>query len=203
MDLGSMGGIDREAPDAEEQITATVVRMARGFGAIEACPRPVIAAINGHALGGGCELTLCCDYRFMVEDGRSRIGQTETALGIIPGAGGTQRLPRLIGKARAMPLLLESKRLSAREAEEIGLVTKAVAPEELDSEVHRLAERFARSATLALAMTKDAVNRGLELPFEEAMKVEAGNFARTSLSEDAVIGIVSFLSKQEPEFKGR
>jgi enoyl-CoA hydratase len=202
-DLGALGGIDRQAADAEDQITLFVERQARGFAAIEECPRPVIAAINGHALGGGCELALCCDYRIMVEDGRSRIGQTETALGIIPGAGGTQRLPRLIGKARAMPLLLESRRLSATEAEQIGLVNKAVAPDAFEPEVRELAARLAKAATLALALAKEAVNRGLELPFEEAMKLEARNFARVSLSEDAVIGIMSFLSKQDPEFKGR
>src|SRR6266481_6878183 len=97
-DLGAMGAIDRSAPGAEDQIAGLIKATAAGFTAIEACPKPVVARINGHALGGGCELTLCCDYRVMVEDGRSRIGQTESALGIIPGAGGTQRLVRLIGK---------------------------------------------------------------------------------------------------------
>jgi hypothetical protein len=90
-DLGAMGGMDRSAAGAEDRIAAMMRESNAGFSAIEACPRPVIARINGHALGGGCELTLCCDYRIMVEDGRSRIGQTESALGIIPGAGGTQR----------------------------------------------------------------------------------------------------------------
>ena len=102
-DLTSMMGIDREAPDATDQIALFMRRMNHHFMAIERCPKPVIAAINGHALGGGSELTLCCDFRVMVEDGRSKIGQTESSLGIIPGAGGTQRLPRLIGKARALP----------------------------------------------------------------------------------------------------
>ena len=103
----------RRSPDAADQVGAFMKRMNDHFSAIERCPKPVIAAINGHALGGGSELTLCCDYRIMVEDGRSRIGQTESALGIIPGAGGTQRLPRLIGKAKAMRYLIESTRLSA------------------------------------------------------------------------------------------
>src|SRR4030088_2118459 len=116
-DLGSLGGMDRSAPDAEERIVATMRESNAGFDAIAACPRPVIARLNGHALGGGCELALCCDYRVMVEDGRSRIGQTESALGIIPGAGGTQRLVRLIGRARALPMLYESTRLSAAAAE--------------------------------------------------------------------------------------
>src|SRR5205807_5476565 len=129
--LGPMATIDRQAVGAEDQITEMVARMARAGDAIEGCPKPVIAAINGHALGGGCELALCCDYRLMVEDGRSKIGQTETALGIIPGFGGSQRLPRLVGKAKALPLLLEGRRLSAGEAQEIGLVDKAVSPESL------------------------------------------------------------------------
>jgi len=100
-DLTMLGSIDRTAPDAVDQIGAFMKRMNGHFSAIERCPKPVIAAINGHALGGGSELTLCCDYRVMVEDGRSRIGQTESALGIIPGAGGTQRLPRLFRVRRA------------------------------------------------------------------------------------------------------
>ncbi len=139
----------------------------------------------------------------MVEDGRSRIGQTESSLGIIPGAGGTQRLVRLIGRARALPLLYESKRLSAKEAEEIGLVNQAVPPEEFEGAVRALAGRLARSATLAIAMIKDAVNRGQDLAIDQALDVEARNFARVSLSEDAVIGVMAFLTKQEPEFKGR
>src|SRR5213080_3533277 len=130
-DLTSLAGVDRQAPDATDQIALFMRRMNHHFSAIERCPKPVIAAINGHALGGGSELALCCDFRIMVEDGRSRIGQTESSLGIIPGAGGTQRLVRLVGKARAYPMLLESRRLSAREAEGIGLVDRAVAPEEL------------------------------------------------------------------------
>ena len=202
-DLTSMGGIDRDAADAEDRIAALTLRLQQGFNAIEACPKPVIARVNGHALGGGCELALCCDYRVMVEDGRSKIGQSESALGIIPGAGGTQRLPRLIGKAKALPMLLESARLSATEAEAAGLVNRAVAPEELDAVVDELAGRLAKAATRALGLIKDAVNRGLETSLEEGLKIEARNFARATLTEDAVIGIVSFLSKQQPEFKGK
>jgi enoyl-CoA hydratase len=202
-DLGSMGGVDRSAPDAEERIFEMMLANGAAFNAIAACPKPVIARVNGHALGGGCELTLCCDYRIMVEDGRSRIGQTESALGIIPGAGGTQRLVRLIGRARALPLLFESARLSASEAAALGLVNRAVASEELDAVVDELAARLARSATLALAMIKDAVNRGQDLPLEEGLAVEARNFARAVLSEDAVTGIVAFFQKAQPEFKGR
>jgi enoyl-CoA hydratase/carnithine racemase len=202
-DLGSMGGVDRSAPDAEERIFEMMLANGAAFNAIAASPKPVIARVNGHALGGGCELTLCCDYRIMVEDGRSRIGQTESALGIIPGAGGTQRLVRLIGRARALPLLFESARLSASEAAALGLVNRAVASEELDAVVDELAARLARSATFALAMIKDAVNRGQDLPLEEGLAIEARNFARAVLSEDAVTGIVAFFQKAQPEFKGR
>jgi enoyl-CoA hydratase/carnithine racemase len=201
-DLTALGSIDRSAADAPEQIAGFMKRMNAHFSAIERCPKPVIAAINGHALGGGSELTLCCDYRIMVEDGRSRIGQTESALGIIPGAGGTQRLPRLIGKARAMRHLIESTRLSAREAEAAGWVDQAVAPDEFHAAVDALAGKLAKSATLAIAMIKDAVRRGYDLPLDEAIEIEAANFARAALSTDAAIGIMSFLSKQEPEFTG-
>ena len=201
-DLTMLGSIDRTAQDAVDQIGSFMKRMNGHFSAIEQCPKPVIAAINGHALGGGSELTLCCDYRVMVEDGRSRIGQTESALGIIPGAGGTQRLPRLIGKAKAMRYLIESTRLSAREAEAVGWVDMAVAPDEFQAAVDGLAGKLAKAATFAIAMIKDAVRRGYDLPLDEALEIEAGNFARAALSTDAAIGIMSFLSKQEPEYTG-
>ena len=201
-DLTSLAGIDREAPDATEQIALFMRRMNHHFDAIERIPKPTIAAINGHALGGGSELTLCCDFRVMVEDGRSRIGQTESSLGIIPGAGGTQRLPRLIGVARAKRFIIESTRLSAREAEDVGWVDRAVSPEEFQQEVDELAGRLAKAATFAIAMIKDAIRRGSGLRLDDALEIESHNFARTALSTDAAIVIMSFLSKQEPEFTG-
>ena len=201
-DLASMATINREAPDAADRIALFMRRMNHHFNSVERCPKPVIAAINGHALGGGSELTLCCDFRIMVEDGRSRIGQTESSLGIIPGAGGTQRLPRLIGRARATRYLIESTRLSAKEAEAVGWVDRAVPPDEFQATVDELAARLARAATLAIAMIKDAVRRGWDLRLDEGLEVESQNFARAALSTDAAIGIMSFLSKQEPEFTG-
>ncbi len=202
-DLSEMGSLDREAPDAEEQVVRLLARSAAGFAAIAACPKPVIARVNGHALGGGCELALCCDYRIMVQDGRTRIGQTEAALGIMPGAGGTQRLPRLIGRARALPLLFEARRLSAVEAEAVGLVNQAVSPQRLDQTVLELAERLARAPTLALGLIKQSLNGGQDLPLAAALELEARHFARAALSQDALVGIVSFFQKQEPEFTGR
>jgi enoyl-CoA hydratase len=201
-DLTMLAGIDREASDATDQVAGLMKRMNAYFSVIESCPKPVVAAINGHALGGGSELTLCCDFRIMVEDGRSRIGQTESALGIIPGAGGTQRLPRLIGRARATRYLIESTRLSAVEAQAVGWIDRAVAPEDFLGAVDELAGRLAKAATFAIAMIKDAVRRGYDLPLDQGLEIEAHNFARAALSTDAAIGIMSFLSKQEPEFTG-
>jgi enoyl-CoA hydratase/carnithine racemase len=201
-DLTSLAGVDREAPDATEQIALFMRRMNHHFNAIERIPKPTIAAINGHALGGGSELALCCDFRVMVEDGRSRIGQTESSLGIMPGAGGTQRLPRLIGEGRAKRYIIEATRLSAKEAEAVGWIDRAVPPEELQQAVDELAARLAKAATFAIAMIKDAIRRGGGLRLDDALEIESQNFARTALSTDAAIGIMSFLSKQEPEFTG-
>lgn len=201
-DLTSLAGVNRDAPDATEQISLFMRRMNHHFNAIERIPQPTIAAINGHALGGGNELCLCCDFRVMVEDGRSRIGQTESSVGIMPGGGGTQRLPRLIGEGRAKRYIIESTRLSAREAEAVGWVDRAVAPEEFDQAVDELAGRLAKAATFAIAMIKDAIRRGSGLRLDDALDIESQNFARTALSTDAAIGIMSFLSKQEPEFSG-
>src|SRR6202521_2102933 len=156
-DLGMLGGIDRTSPEAADQVGAFMKRMNDHFSAIERCPKPVIAAINGHALGGGSELTLCCDYRVMVEDGRSRIGQTESALGIIPGAGGTQRLPRLIGKAKAVRYLIESTRLSAHEAEAAGWVDIAVSPDDFQAAVEALAGNLSKAGTFGITMIKNEV----------------------------------------------
>lgn len=203
-DLMSLGGsIDRSAGDAEERYAQMGMRLNAAFLAIESCPKPVIARINGHALGGGCELSLCCDYRIMADDGRSLIGQTEVNLGIIPGAGGTQRLPRLIGWSRALPMLLEGTRLLAPDALDAGLVNQAVPPERLDAAVNELATRFEGAATLAIALIKDSVRRGTPLPIEQGLEVEARNFAKAVLSEDAVAGITAFLSKEPPKFSGR
>jgi enoyl-CoA hydratase/carnithine racemase len=202
-DLTVLGTIDRSATDAGDQVAAVMKRMNEHYNTIERCPKPVIAAINGHAQGGGSELALCCDFRIMVDDGRSKIGQTESSLGMIPGAGGTQRLPRLIGKAKALRYIIESTRLSAGEAEAVGWVDQAVAPDEFAAAVDQKAARLAKAATFAIAMIKDAVRRGYDLPLDEALEIESRNFARVALSDDAAIGIMSFLAKQEPEYTGR
>lgn len=164
----------------------------------------VIAAINGHALGGGCELALSCDYRIMVDDGKASIGQTEVNLGIIPGAGGTQRLPRLVGPGKALEMMLEGTRVTAPEAERIGLVTQAVKPEGFEAAVKERAEKLAAGAPIAQALIKKAVHEGLgKERIEDALDIELEGFVQSAMSDDAAIGIISFLSKQKPEFTGK
>ncbi|MGH7911721.1 MAG: enoyl-CoA hydratase/isomerase family protein [Candidatus Dormibacteraceae bacterium] len=201
-DLSGMAALDRTSGEAHAQVRELLRENGRGYEAIAACPKPVVAAVGGHALGGGCELALCCDYRVMLDDGHATIGQTETSLGIVPGAGGVQRLVRLIGRARAMPLLLEARRLPAPDALAIGLVDVVAAPQEFEGAWRGLASRLAAGPTRAYALIKDAANRGQDLPLPEALDLEADHFATAVLTDDAAIGIMSFLAKQAPEFTG-
>jgi enoyl-CoA hydratase/carnithine racemase len=204
-DLTALGGADRSDPAAmEKALLETIRKTQAGFTRLEKSPKVVIAAINGHALGGGCELALSCDYRIMVNDGRATIGQTEVNLGIIPGAGGTQRLPRTIGRALALEMMLEGTRIPADKALEIGLVNAAPGPDDFEDAVKAKAEKIAAGAPLAQKLIKQAVNEGLgKETIEEALEVEAQLFAKSAMTEDAVIGVMSFLSKQQPEFTGK
>jgi enoyl-CoA hydratase/carnithine racemase len=204
-DLTALGGADRSDRDAMERgLRDSVGYLQKCFTRLEKSPKIVIAAINGHALGGGCELALACDYRIMVDDGRATIGQTEVNLGIIPGAGGTQRLPRLIGKGRALEMMLEGTRLGAPEAKAVGLVNEAPSAEDFEATVQAKASKLAAGATLAQGLIKKAVNEGAgKENIEDALEVEMKAFVESALSEDAVIGILSFLSKQTPEFTGK
>ncbi len=204
-DIKAMAGggqFDRENPATVERIAQLSRRSQAAFAGIEHFAKPVIAAINGHALGGGCELTLVCDYRFMIDDGRSTIGQTEVGLGLIPGAGGTQRLARLVGRARATELVFEGKRLKAPQAAAIGLITAALPAQGFHDAVLERARSLAKKAPIALRLAKEAMNAGWYRP-DKGFEVEAENFGRVAVTEDAMIGIASFLSKQEPEFKGK
>jgi enoyl-CoA hydratase/carnithine racemase len=204
-DLKVMGEatIDREDPALTEHVAQTSRRSQAAFAEVEHFPKPLIAAVNGHALGGGCELALACDYRLMIDDGRSTIGQTETSVGLIPGAGGTQRMTRLIGPAKAMELIFESVRLKAAEAAAIGLVTAALPAASFEEGVRERAARLATAAPLALRLAKEAITAALERTPAKGYEVEAENFGRAFVTEDAMIGIMSFVSKQRPEFKGK
>jgi enoyl-CoA hydratase len=166
--------------------------------ALQQLPQPVIAAINGTCLGGGCELAMACDIR--IADERSIFGQPEVSLGIIPGAGGTQHLPRLVPLGHAKRLLYTAERIGAREALAIGLVDEVVAAGEALSGATALAERIARNAPLAVATAKRAVNLGLQMGILEAHRLEATLFASLVETEDFAEGIRAFLAKRTPEF---
>jgi len=172
------------------------------FSRIERYPKPVVAAINGYALGGGCELTMACHFRVMVSTEKAKIGCPEVNLGIIPGWGGTQRLPRLIGKTRAMDMLVFGKRINAPEALNIGLINTASQPGELMNDAKDLAHRLAKQAPLAVKAILESVTLGLETTLEEGLKVEGKNLNMVSSSKDAIEGITAFLEKREAQFKG-
>ncbi len=173
------------------------------FNLVEEIPKVTIAAINGYALGGGCELAMCSDLRFAAED--SRIGQPEILLGIIPGAGGTQRLPRLIGTARAKDLIYSGRHVKAEEAMQIGLVDAVFPAEEVYPKAVEAARRFARGPLQALRAAKMAVNWGARGDFRNGVVLERELFADLFSTEDQKIGMRSFLEQGpgKAEFSGK
>jgi len=168
---------------------------------IEHMGKPVIAAINGFALGGGCELAMACTIRIAADT--AKLGQPEINLGIIPGYAGTQRLARLVGRGRALELLLTGDHISAQEAHRIGLVNRVVPAAELMTETMKLAAALASKAPVAVKYIIDAVNKGLEMPFPDAQIFEATLFGLVSTTEDMREGTRAFLEKRKPEFKGK
>jgi enoyl-CoA hydratase len=171
------------------------------FDLIENLGKPVIAAINGFALGGGCELAMACTMRIAADT--AKLGQPEINLGIIPGYAGTQRLARLVGRGRAMELLLTGDHISAQEAHRIGLVNRVVPAAELLTETRKLATLLASKAPLAARYIIDAVNKGLEMPFPDAQVFEATLFGLVSSTEDMREGTRAFLEKRQAVFKGK
>jgi enoyl-CoA hydratase/carnithine racemase len=179
--------------------------MSRGqevFGHIEKYPKPVIAAINGFALGGGCELAMACHFRLMLDSEKVVMGQPEIDRGIIPGWGGTQRLPRLVGKTKALEMLLLGTRVNAAEALSMGLVTKVSQPGQLMNDAKELAGTLAKKAPIAVEIILDAVTRGLEISTDQGVKIEFEGSQRVSKTKDAMEGAIAFLEKREPVFKG-
>jgi enoyl-CoA hydratase len=160
----------------------------------------VIAAINGFALGGGCELAMACTLRVAAET--ARLGQPEINLGITPGYAGTQRLPRLVGKGVALDLLLTGRQITAEEALRIGLVNRVVPPGELLPEARKLAAELATKAPIATQYIIEAVNRGLEIPFDKAQFLEASLFGLVASTADMREGTSAFLEKRKATFKG-
>jgi enoyl-CoA hydratase len=171
------------------------------FDLVEHMGKPIVAAINGVALGGGCELAMACTLRIAADT--ARLGQPEINLGIIPGYGGTQRLSRLVGKGRALDLLLGGDAISADEAYRIGLVNRVVPAAALLDEAKKTAAALAEKAPVAVRYVIDAVNRGLEMPLAEAQAFEATLFGLVSTTEDMREGTRAFLEKRKAQFKGR
>ncbi len=171
------------------------------FGRIESCGKPAIACVNGFALGGGCELALACTFRIASES--ARLGQPEVKLGLIPGYGGTQRLPRLVGPSAALRLILTGEIIPAAEALRIGLVDQVVPPADLLDTARALALKIAAQAPLAVAASIEAVTQGADLPLAEALALEARIFGRLSATADKREGVAAFLEKRPPSFTGR
>lgn len=171
------------------------------FGALERLGKPSIAAINGFALGGGCELAMACTLRLAADT--AQLGQPEVDLGIIPGFGGSQRLARLVGHGRALALLLGGHNIGAQEAERIGLVNRVVPAADLKTEALALAQQLAAKAPLAVRYLLNAVYAGADLPLDQALQLEATLFGLSASTADMKEGTRAFLEKRKPEFRGR
>lgn len=168
------------------------------FRKIELMEKPVIATVNGYALGGGCELMMCCDIR--IASTSARIGHPEVGLGITPGFGGTQRLPRLIGIARAKEFIFSEKVVSAEEAERVGLVNRVVAPEDLMDETLHLAGTIAMKSRHAVKYAKTAINRGIETDIATGQAIERDLFGLCFASGEQKEGMAAFVEKRQPKF---
>ena len=171
------------------------------FRRFETCPKPVIAVVNGFALGGGCELAMACHIR--IASDAAKFGQPESKLGLLPGYGGSQRLARLIGKGRATQLLLTGEMIDAAEAYRIGLVNKVVPPDQLMTEARNMLKTILANGPLAVALCIEAIDRGLQMSLEEGMILEANHFGLLAATEDMREGTRAFMEKRSPAFKGK
>jgi enoyl-CoA hydratase len=177
------------------------MRFPRIFDVMASFPKPVIAMINGFCLGGGCELAMSCDLR--IASDRAHFGQPEIKLGLIPGGGGTQRMPRLVGLGHAMRMILAGDPIDAAEAKQIGLVEMVVPHEELRARTLELAQRIASMSPLTLRVAKEALRAAERLPMEEGLRHERDLFCLLFASEDEREGVAAFLGKRQAEWKGR
>lgn len=188
---------------AKCDVAAAVQTSRRGLylmATIENFPRPVIAAVNGFALGGGCELAMACDIRLASE--KAKIGQPEVGLGIIPGYGGTQRLARLVGRGKAKQLIMTGEMIPAHEAHRIGLVDEVYAPEELMDKAMEMASLIVTKGPKAVALAKECINRGLDVNLATGCDYEKNVFGTIFDSADAKEGMTAFMEKRAPKFKG-
>jgi enoyl-CoA hydratase len=184
-----------------EEVMRNVHKIGEVFSSVSELPQPTIAAINGYAFGGGMELALACDFRLSIKD--TRMGLTETSLGIIPGAGGTQRLPRLIGESKALELILTARRITAEEAEKIGLINKVVDSSELMTESIKLAKEMLANAPLALQQAKFAVRQGMNADLNTGLQIERKAYEVTIPTEDRKEALQAFIEKRKPNFQGK
>ena len=180
---------------------AVVEDLAAGWNEVAAFRKPMIAAVSGFALGGGCELAMMCD--FIIASETAKFGQPEITLGILPGMGGTQRLTRAVGKAKAMDLVLTGRMMDAAEAERSGLVARVVAPEKLMEEALAAAEKIAGYSLPATMMAKEAVVRAHETVLSEGMRAERRLFHALFATEDQKEGMAAFIEKRKPAFRNR
>jgi enoyl-CoA hydratase len=188
------------------QVTAVPAERSSTYGQevlnlVENLGKPVVAAINGFALGGGCETAMACTIRLATES--ARFGQPEVKLGVLPGGGGTQRLPRLVGKGRALQLILSGEMISAQEAYRIGLVNEVVAAADLIPRAEAILKQIFANAPLAVRYSLEAVNKGLETSQTEGLALEASFFGLCAGTEDKQEGTRAFLEKRAPQFQGR
>ncbi len=185
----------------EEKVREFIYTIRNLFTDIENLPKPVIAGVNGVALGGGTELALACDLRIASEN--ATMGLTETRLAIIPGAGGTQRLPRIIGRARAKEMIFTGKRISAKDALDIGLVNKVVALDKLLDECRDMASMILETGPIAIEQAKYAINKGLEVDINTGLAIESNAYWITIPTEDRLEGLRAFKEKRKPVYKGK
>ncbi len=175
--------------------------MGRRLGdAMERCPKPILAAINGYALGGGCEIAMACDLRLASEN--AKIGQAEINIGIIPGFGGSQRLPRLVGSGWAAQMIFTGEAVDAATAERIGLVNKVVPADRLLEEARGLARKMLEKSPVALSLAKACLRAALEMPLPQGLSYETAAFGVVGATQDKVEGMTAFLEKRKPVWKG-
>lgn len=185
----------------DELVKRNIFKIGEVFSTIESLPQPTIAMINGFAFGGGMELALACDFRIITED--TLLGLTETSLGIIPGAGGTQRLPRLIGETKALELILTARRLKSAEALEYGLVTRVAASDQLADVTGAFADSILANGPIALQQAKFAIKNGMNTDLQTGLQIERKAYEMTIPTEDRAEALAAFGEKRKPVFKGK
>lgn len=184
----------------ESQVRRNVRKIRDVFNKIEQIPQPTIAAINGYAFGGGFELALACDFRYAVSG--TKMGLTEVSLAIIPGAGGTQRLPRLIGPSKAKELILTARKITSEEAYEYGILNGVTSPEELMNQCEALANEMMENAPLAVIQAKYAIQHGLEVDIQSGMAIESKAYEVIIPTKDRLEALQAFAEKRKPQYRG-